>query len=253
MLKNKLFLRVLGLITIAMPSLAFAGRFEIIGESSLTHPAEFLKLDIALTGECYDSALNAKKSVDKISGDVLLVLEAFKDTQAERQIQIVPGSSAQNIKTAYVDGKQVTVCDARHAWTNSTTIQFKLTKVEELANLQDSILGAIEKNTIGSESEVNLPLLKGSMSNPIGGVFSDTWDKMSDEALDAAHQNALRQVNVLVRRNPNARVELVKVAPTIDSSGAIIYDRVSQTRGSSTVSLGAVGLKMARLFVFNVD
>ena len=236
-----------------MPCVALAGRFEIIGESSLTHPAEYLKLDIAVTGECYDSALSAKKAVDKMTGDILLVLEAFRDTQADRQIQVVPGSSAQNVKTAYVDGKQVTICDAKHAWTNSTTVQFKLTKVEELASMQDNVLSVIEKNSTGNESEINLPHLRGAMSNPSGGVFSDTWDKMSDEALDAAHQNALRQVKVLVRGNPSARVELIKVAPTIDSSGAIIYDRVSQTRGSGTISLGAVGLKMARLFVFNVD
>lgn len=243
-MKTGLF--VLGLFFSAA---AMAGRFEIIGEGTASMPAEFIRVNITVASECHTSALSARQDVDQLSQKAVAVLEKYK-TNIPDQLAVSPDANIQAVKTFYVDGRQVIICDADHSWTSTTAIQFKLNNLQLLAELQDGLLGLNQK--IKSNIDLNVEHLTISLSAPIPGVFADTWDKMSDLALQRAHANALRQVRVLSEGMNNPTIELSRVTTTANKSGQIVYDRVDAEGDTSGVSLGKVSLKLARQFTFNV-
>lgn len=150
-----------------------------------------------------------------------------------------------------MNNQNVIICDENHSWTSSTAIQFKLKDFHRLARLQDSLLTLNEKPL--PTSAINQKRLALTLSQPAPGVLAETWDKMSDLALQRAHANALRQVNVLSLGMTNPKVELVKVASTSNSSGQVLYDRVDAEGDTSGVSLGTVSLKLSRQFTFKVE
>lgn len=239
-------LLVLGLVVSAS---AMAGRFEIIGEGTASMPAEFIRVSITVASECHSSALSARQDVDQLSQKAVATLEKYK-TNIPDQLAVSPDANIQAIKTTYVDGRQVIICDVDHSWSSSTAIQFKLNNLQLLAELQDGLLSLNRK--IKSNTEMNVERLAISLSAPVPGVLAGTWDKMSDLALQRAHQNALRQVRVLSEGINNPKIELSRVTTTANTSGQVVYDRVDADGDTSGVSLGKVSLKLARQFTFNV-
>ncbi len=244
-MKTKLALSVL----LASVS-AWAGKFEIIGEGTASKAAEFLRVNIAAVSECHSSALEARSAVDELTQKAIIALEKYKTTIPE-QLSVLPEANLQKIKTAYINQENVVICDADHSWTSTTNIQFKLNNLQLLAELQDALLSLNARAV--PVSAINIERLALSLSEPVPGVLAETWDAMSDLALKRAYQNALRQVNVLSEGMVNAKVELIKVATTANSSGQVLYDRVNSEGDTSGFSLGSVSLKLARQFTFKVE
>jgi hypothetical protein len=241
-----LALTALSLLT----STAWAGRFEIVGEGTASVAAEFIRVKIQIQSECHSSALSSRREVDQLAQKTVQILEKYK-SNIPAQIGVSPEANEQSLKTAYINGQQVVICDAAHSWTSSTNIQFKLDDLQHLAQLQDDLLqlnaGAIQKSAPNTET------LTLTLSKPEPGVLAETWDTMSDLALQRAHQNALRQVRVLSLGLSNPRTELIKVEAATSSSGRQIYDRVDTEGDTSGISLGSVSVKLARKFTFKVD
>ena len=235
---------------------AHAETLEIIGEGSASHAAEFLKIQIDVGSECFASSLEAKNKTDDLSGKVAAVLSGFVDAKVEGQLAIYPGANEQTEKTTYVDNKLVVLCDKNHAWTSSSMIIFKLTAVTQLAELQDKVLTLMPQVAPASggpgDSGINQPALKMALGRPVPGIFSDTYDGLNDLALNNAYDNALRQANILIKRTPNAKLDVQSIAPTHDNSGAVQYDRTQSSDDPSGTSLGRVSVEIGRKFTFNV-
>lgn len=230
---------------------AHAGKFEIIGEGIASKPAEFIRVDIAVLAECHQSALQARRSVDALIEKATQALKAYK-ADIPDQLIVSPEANIQKLKTAYINGQNVVICDQAHSWTSGTTLQFKLNDLKLLANLQDDLL-QLNDSSVGPNA-VNVERLELSLGKPTPGVLATTWDTMSDLALERAHQNALRQVRVLSLGMTNPKVELTKVtAAATGSSGQLIYDRVDAEGDSSGSGLGLVSVKIARQFTFKVE
>ncbi len=244
-MKTKL---VLGVLLASVTT--WAGKFEVIGEGTSAKAAEFLRVNISVASECHSSALAARRAVDDLTQKAIVALEKYKTTIPE-QLSVSPEANTQKIKTAYINQENVVICDADHSWTSSTSIQFKLNNLQLLAELQDALLSLNGRSL--PLSSINVERLALSLSQPVPGVLAETWDAMSDLALKRAHQNALRQVNVLSEGMINPVVELMKVATTGNSSGQVLYDRVDSEGDTSGASLGTVSLKLARQFTFKVE
>ncbi len=244
-MKKKLVLGAL-----LLTATAWAGKFEIIGEGTATVAAQFIRVSINVTSECHSSALAARKTVDVLSQKAVVALEKYKTTIPE-QLSVSPEANIQKVKTAYIDQQNVIICDQDHSWTSSTTIQFKLNNLQLLAELQDALL-SLNTPTLPL-SAINVERIALTLSQPVPGVLAETWDAMGDRALKRAHENALRQVNVLSEGMKNPKVELMKVSTTANSSGQVLYDRVDAEGDTSGGSLGTVSLKLARLFTFKVE
>lgn len=237
-------------LSLFLSSAALAGKFEIIGEGTASKTAEFIRVNIEVRSECHSSALSARKAVDDLTTNALTVLHQFR-TNLPEQISTSPQANIQKIKTAYINNENVIICNEDHSWTSSTMIQFKLEGLQQLAQVQDALLNL--NGPTPTLAQLNAERLSIVLSKPTGGVLADTWDNMSDLALQRAHQNALRQVKVLTLGMLNPKIELIKVAPTTDSSGQLIYDRVDSEGDTTGVSLGNVSVKLARQFVFKVE
>ncbi len=229
---------------------AWAGKFEIIGEGTAAKSAEFVRVNINVASECHQSALSARQAVDQLTQMVVVALAKYKTTIPE-QLSVSPEANLQKLKITYINQQNVVVCDADHSWTSSTIVQFKLNNLQLLAELQDALLSLNGRTP--SLSEINTERLTLSLATPIPGVLADTWDSMSDLALQRAHANALRQVRVLSQGMNNPKIELIKVTTTASSSGQVLYDRVDSEGDTSGASLGSVSLKLARQFVFKVE
>ena len=153
---------------------------------------------------------------------------------------------------AYINGETVIICDENHNWTSATTLQFKLQDLQQLAALQDDLLVLNGKSV--KPNAINVERLTITLSKPTPGVLADTWNEMSDLALQRAHQNALRQVKILSQDMINPKIELAKVtAAATGSSGQLIYDQVNAEGDSSGAGLGVVSVKLAREFTFKVE
>jgi hypothetical protein len=227
---------------------AQAGKFEIIGEGVASKVAEFVRVQIHLKSECHSTALAARKEVDILSQKTIAVLGQFKSDIPD-QVILSPEANVQQIKTAYVNGEQVVICDEAHAWTSAMNIDFKLHNLQQLAELQD---GLLKLNPIPDQGK-NVSRLALTLGRPNPGVLATTWDEMSDLALQRAHQNALRQVKVLTLGMVNPTIELAKVsAASSGSSGQLIYDRVDSEGDSGGSGLGLVSVRLARQFTFIV-
>lgn len=236
------------LATLLVSATAQAGKFEIIGEGVASKAAEFIRVQINIKAECHTSALAARKDVDTLAQKTVSVLGGFK-ADIPDQVIVSPEANLQQIKTAYVNGETVVICDEAHAWTSASVIDFKLDDLQQLAELQDSLL----KLNPGSVKETNVSRLALTLGRPNPGVLALTWDEMSDLALQRAHQNALRQVKVLTLGMVNPTIELAKVsAASSGSSGQLIYDRVDSEGDSGGNGLGLVSVRLARQFTFNV-
>lgn len=239
------------LLSLIMTTAAWAGKFEIIGEGIAMKPAEFVRVDIAIQSECHSTALQARHAVDELSAKAVEVLLKFKSDLPD-QLVTSPEANVQKTKTAYINNETVIICDEAHNWTSATTLQFKLNNLEKLAELQDALLGLNPK--IVKPNAVNVERLNLNLSKPTPGVLAETWNDMSDLALQRAHQNALRQVKVLSLGMTNPKIELSKVtAASTGSSGQLIYDQVNAEGDSSGNGLGTVAVKLARQFTFKVD
>jgi hypothetical protein len=230
--------------------MSWAGKFEVVGEGTSSKAAEFTRVNITVFSECHSSALSARRDVDELTKKAVDVLEKYK-TGIPAQLGVSPEANEQKVKTAYIQNQTVIICDEDHAWTSSTVIQFKLNDLQLLAQLQDELLGLNPKSV--PLSSHNTERLSLSLSKPIPGVLADTWDAMSDSALQRAHQNALRQVKVLSMGMSNPRIELSKVESAVNSAGNALYDRVDTEGDTSGISLGTVSLKIARKFTFKVE
>lgn len=237
------------LVMLVTTSSAWAGKFEIIGEGVSTKSAEYIKLNISILSECHARASQARLSVDELASRTIEVLNHFK-TDIPEQLVVSPEGNSQSVKTAYIKNEHVVICDEAHSWTSATTLQFKLMSLQQLAQLQDELL-KLNPPSVPS-NQMNVERLTLTLSKPEGGVFADSWDVMNDTALQRAHENALRQVKILTLGMLNAKVELIKVSPTTNVSGQVIYDRVDSEGDSSGSSLGKVSVKLARQFVFAV-
>ncbi len=237
-----------GLAITLIATSAWAGRFEVVGEGSATVAAEFVKINIETKSECHISALAAREASDRLAEDAIHALKVFTAPIPE-QLQTAPGDNIHQLKTVYINNEQEIICDESHAWSSSTLIQFKLNDLRQLASLQDALL-ALNPPAVGAEIK-NIERLSLTLSRPVPGVLAETWDKMSDLALQRAMQNALRQVNVLTA-GTTEKVELLKVQGTTSSNGQPIYDRVDSEGDTAGISLGKVSLKMARLFTYKV-
>jgi hypothetical protein len=240
---------VLGVISFMALS-SWAGKFEVIGEGTSSKIAEFTRVNIAIVSECHSSALSARKVVDDLAQKAVVALEKYK-SNIPAQLGVSPEANEQKVKTAYIEHQTVTICDEDHAWTSSTVIQFKLNNLQQLAQLQDELLALNEKSVPANAR--NVERLSLSLSKPVPGVLADTWDSMSDLALQRAHQNALRQVKVLTMGMANPKIELSKVETTVNHSGQALYDRVDSEGDTSGISLGSVSLKLSRKFTFRVE
>lgn len=229
---------------------AWAGKFEIIGEGTSTRPAEFTRVNIVVVSECHGSALSARRVVDELSQKAVGILDKYK-TNIPAQLGISPEANEQKVKTAYIDNQTVVICDEDHAWTSSTVIQFKLNNLQRLAELQDDLLALNPKSV--PANAINQERLALSLSKPTPGVLADSWDNMSDLALQRAHANALRQVKVLSAGMSNPKVELLKVEGAVGQDRQPLYDRVDTDGDTSGISLGSVSLKLARKFTFKVE
>lgn len=238
------------LASILLASAAWAGKFEIVGEGTAKKAAEFVRINIYVESECHSSALSARQDVDGLTQKAISTLAKYK-TSIPEQLSVSPQANIQKIKTAYIDQVNVVICDENHSWTSGTVIQFKLNNLQLLAELQDSLLSLNTKAL--PMSAVNQERLVLSLAQPTPGVLAETWDAMNDLALKRAHQNALRQVTVLSEGMNNAKVELLRVSPTVNLLGQIIYDRVDAEGDTSAATLGTVSLKLARQFIFKVD
>lgn len=241
---------VLFLFTAALSAQAFAGKFEIVGEGTASVKAEFIRLRILTASECHASALSARQAVDQLTQKAILELEKYK-AEIPAQLLVSPEANLQKVKTAYINNENVVICDENHSWASSTVIEFKLNDLVRLADLQDTLLSL--NNKALPLSEKNKERLALTLSQPVPGVLAETWDKMSDLALQRAHANALRQVNVLSQGMTNPKIELIKVASTSSSSGQIVYDRVDAEGDTNGNSLGTVSLKLSRQFTFKVE
>ncbi len=238
------------LMVLVTTSSAWAGKFEIIGEGVSSKSAEYIRLNINILSECHARASQARLTVDELASQTVTILNKFK-TDIHEQLVVSPDGNSQSVKSAYINNKNVVICDEAHSWTSATTIQFKLMSLLQLAQLQDELL---KLNPVSiPEDQVNTERLTLTLSKPVGGVFADTWDVMNDTALQRAHENALRQVKILTLGMLNSKVQLVKVSPTSNVSGQVIYDRVDSEGDSSGASLGKVSVKLARQFVFSVS
>ncbi len=238
------------LASMLLSATTMAGRFEIIGEGTASRAAEFLRVNIHVGSECHESALSARQAVDALTQRAIAALEPYKTT-IPQQLSVSPEANIQKIKTAYINNETVVICDENHDWTSSTTIQFKLNNLQLLAELQDALL------SLNGRSQpiraIKTERLALTLAQPVPGVLAETWDSMSDLALQRAHHNALRQVRVLSEGIVNPKVELLKVATTANSSGQVLYDRVDSEGDTTGASLGTVSLKLARQFTFKVD
>ena len=194
--------------------------------------------------------MSARQAVDKLTQEAIQALDKYR-TELPEQLAVSPEANKQQIKTAYVNQQNIILCDADHAWTSSTLIQFKLNNLLLLAELQDALL-ALNIRTLPLTA-INVERLALSLAQPVPGVLAETWDAMSDLALKRAHANALRQVKVLSEGMNNPKVELMKVATTSTASGQVLYDRVDSEGDTSGASLGTVSLKLARQFTFKVE
>ncbi len=241
--------RLLGVLIVSVASSAWAGKFEIIGEGTATKAAEFINIDIQIQSECHTSALAARKSADDLTDQALIALDKFKANIPE-QLQVSPGANAQAQKIIYVNNQSVIVCDENHSWTSSTTVRFRLDNLQNLAALQDSLL---KLNVVHPPANaVNVARLSLSLGRPNPGVFANTWDDMSDLALQRSQQNALRQVLVLTQGTSQSNIELLKVTAAKDVSGQVLYDRIDTEGDTGGIGLGHVSVKIARQFTYKV-
>ncbi|MGZ3699682.1 MAG: hypothetical protein ACXVCH_16445, partial [Bdellovibrionota bacterium] len=128
----------------------------------------------------------------------------------------------------------------------------KLTHMEALAGLQDDLLSLAPQSPASDPSAINQAAVALSLGTPVAGIFSDTYDNLNDLALDNAYANALRQAQILLRRTPGAKLELLSVAPSQTSSGGVAYDRTPSSDDPSGNSLGRVSVELTRKFTFNV-
>lgn len=238
------------LIAALVSTQAWAGKFEIIGEGTAAVQAEFIRVNIKVASECHASALTARQAVDQLTQKAIEALEKYK-TDIPAQLSVSPEANVQKVKTAYVNNENVIICDDSHSWTSSTAIEFKLNNLQLLAELQDRLL--ILNQKVLPLSAINQERLTLTLSQPVPGILAETWDKMSDLALQRAHANALRQVKVLSQGMNNPQVELVKVASTSNASGQVLYDRVDAEGDTSGAGLGTVSLKLSRQFTFKVE
>lgn len=232
-------------------SLSWASRLEIVGEGVQVVPAEYLRLTVSVDAKCHTSARSARTQVDQLVAQVQELLRPHADADIGDQIQLAIGSNSQQVVTQYVDNQTVIICDDAHSWTADSSVTFKLTRLSDLATLQDAILTFAAQNSV--QNGVNTPGLILNLSNPEPGVLATTWDKMNDDALKMAYNQALRQVKIVADlQQPNAVIELVKMTATRDTSGNSVYDRVTGTNDSNGSSFGKVSLRLSRLFTFNV-
>lgn len=240
---------LIGFLVLTTVGIARAGRFEVIGEGTATVPSEYIQLAISARSECHNSALSARQTVDEMTEKALQALKPFA-ADIPQQLQVSPEANQQAIKTEYINNQTVIICDEDHSWNSATSIRFRLNDLKKLAALQDALLSLNPAKV--PNSAVNVERLSLSIAKPTNGVLADTWDKMSDLALQRALQNALRQVKILTQGMNQNSIELVKVEATTNSSGQAIYDRVDSEGDTSGIGLGFVSLKLARQFTYQV-
>ncbi len=237
-------------------SLSMASRLEVVGEGVIVQPAEFLRLDMAITASCHTSARESRGQVDVTAAQLQNLLQKHANANIGDQIQISQGNNEQSVKTRYeknVDGDNVTVvvCDQDHSWESSSTVSFKLTNLSDLALVQDEILVFMKQNS--HSIDINSPGLLMTLSEPQPGVLANTWDSMKASALKTAHGQAIAEARVIADlQQPGAVIELLKMTDARSSSGAPIYDRVTGQSDSNGNSFGRVVLRLSRLFIFNV-
>lgn len=239
-------------VFLALASTAQAARLEARGEGVQIVPAEHLRLHVSVVSICHVSALDAHTVVDEKLKLVTQALLAFADASIGDQVQISPGGNSQQSITEYDrnTNRPIVICDEAHNWQSRSSVSFKLTRLPDLAQLQDVLFRiARDHNVLNG---VNTPGLTISISSPEPGVMSNTWDRMVDNALKMAYQDALRQVKAIVDlENPNAQIKLVRMVGTPTASGAgNVYDRVTGANDTTGETLGKVKLELARQFVF---
>ncbi len=230
------------------PSAAHAAdglKLNIIGEGIARAPAEFMKLTIKVAAQCNPTAREARAALETQMEGVAAVLEKHLDRTVEQQLQKIAGIAQKSELTEYEDGRQVKVCDS--SWHSIGTIVFKLTEKKELESVQDDIL-ALDPNI---RMPVSVPRSSVSMSQPQPGIFANTYDQLTDTALERALAQATRQARVLLQQTGGGDVRLSKMAPSMNSGG-ILYDRTgfgSDPEASEEVS---VSVQIAREFTFQV-
>ncbi|MCC2677833.1 MAG: hypothetical protein K0R29_409 [Pseudobdellovibrio sp.] len=237
-------------------SIASASRLEVVGEGVVVQPAEFLRLDMAIISSCHPSARESRGEVDATASELQSLLQKHANSDIGDQIQVSQGNNEQSVKTRYeknADGDNVTVivCDQDHSWESSSTVSFKLTKLSDLAQVQDEILVFMKQKN--HSIDINSPGLVMTLSEPQPGVLANTWDAMKASALKTAHSQALGEARVIADlQQPGAAIELIKMTDARNTSGAPIYDRVTGQTDSNGNSFGRVVLRLSRLFIFNV-
>ncbi len=240
---------LISFLILATVSSAKAGRFEVVGEGTATMPSQYIQLAISAKSECHSSALSARQTADELTEKALKALKPFA-ADIPQQLQVSPEANQQAVKTAYINNQTVVICDEDHSWNSETSIRFRLNDLKQLAAVQDTLL-TLNPVKIPN-SAINVERLSLTIAKPTNGVLADTWDAMSDLALQRALQNALRQVKVLTQGMNQNSLELIKVEATKNSSGQTIYDRVDSQGDTSGIGLGFVSLKLARQFTYKV-
>lgn len=110
---------LVALLLVSAP--AWAGKFEILGEGAASMEADFIRVNIRILSECHTSALSSRRNVDQLAQRTVLALEKYK-ANIPAQLGVSPEANEQVVKTIYVDGHSVVVCDENHSWTSSTII-----------------------------------------------------------------------------------------------------------------------------------
>lgn len=238
---------------IVMSSFSWAARLEVSGEGVQTMTAEYLKLSVTVSSVCHTSALDSRSLVDQKVALVQQSLQPFLDASIGDQIQVSPGNNSQNVISVYDRKTDITtiICDEVHSWQSNSTLSFKLTRLQDLAQLQDALFTLAKNNNI--PNGVNTVGITLDVSTPQPGVLAATWDAMVDNALRMAYNDALRQVNAIAKiTDPNPQIKLLKMTGPSSSNSSSVYDRVTGSSDSSGTTLGKVSLKTARLFLFEV-
>jgi len=228
---------------------AASTRLEMVGEGSASAPAEFLKVQIQLSSVCHATSLTARQEVQALSRRAQEVLAAHQDLTVENQLQVHPGSNTREERVEYRRNTSVLLCEELHGWGSSELLVFKLSKISEMDNLQDAILSMNDAIDIPNSGDINKVVSKITLSAPQPGVFANTYDRLTDESLQNAHKNALRQAKLFAN---GSEPTLTKVQPTQDSSGGVSYDRTDLGGNASAAEKMSITVRVARKFTFNV-
>jgi len=239
--------KIIGIVLL-QTTLAFAQttKIDFVAEGSATAQAEFMKLNIKLEAQCQSSAQNSRLAVEQLIKTTLEKVESHKDNTVENQMQVMTDSPTRKEIVRYLpNGQAQVICSTDKGWTTGATVIFKLTHVDHLALILDDLLSLDQVSILA-----NQPVNRVVVAKPEPGIFSGTYDKLSDIALSKALASAQRQAQVIADQLKLAKISLSKISATRDVSGSVSYDRTSLGTDTDAMQLQSVSVQVSRNFSF---